>query len=122
MFIDRFSILKTVVTNVNSLLLTEPFADTISFENLNLIDIAPSQVLNLYDTTVNTDSDLIAVGTSRLKPAILNTNIINGEIDTISIVDPGFGYKVVPPIEIKGDGVNATAIAENPIPTLKPKL
>jgi hypothetical protein len=112
MFVDRFSILKTVVTNVNSLLLTEPFADTISFKNLNLIDAAPSVVLNLYDTTVNTDSDLIAVGTSRLKPAILKTNIIDGEIDTIDIIDPGFGYKVVPPIEIEGDGVDATAIAE----------
>jgi hypothetical protein len=109
MFVDRLPILKTVVENVNTILRKEAFADTIDFSNLNLVDGIPNAVLNLYDSTVDTFIDLSAVGTVRTKQAILQANIVDGELDTVDIIDPGFGYRVVPSVEIEGDGTGAKA-------------
>lgn len=111
MFVDRISALKIAVTTVNDILATEPFADTIDFTNLNLVDAAPSFLLNEYDQAVNTEVDLITVGTVRTKRAELQVNIVDGEIDTIDIIDPGFGYKVVPTVVIEGTGSAAKAVA-----------
>ena len=90
MFVDRIPALKIAITSINDTLSKEPFADSISFENLNLVDPIPSSLLNLYDQTVDTDIDLITVGTVRTKRAILSANIVDGEIDTIDIIEPGF--------------------------------
>lgn len=111
MFVSRLPAVETAITNINSILLKEPFADLINFSNLNLVDNAPAAVLNLYDVLVNTDADLITVGTARVRPAILQANIIDGEIDTIDVVDSGFGYKVTPTVEFEGTGVGAKATA-----------
>ena len=110
MFVDRLTALKTVVTNINFILSKEAFTDSINFSNLNLVDIAPSEILNLYDVTVDTEIDLQTVGTVRTKQAILRANLVNGELDTVDIIDPGFGYRVVPPITFDGDGSGANAV------------
>ena len=109
MFIDRISILKTVVENINTILKSQAFTDIIDFKNLNLVDQEPSEILNLYDVTVDSNADLLAVGTVRVKPAVLRANIIDGELDTIDIIDPGFGYRVTPAVTIDGDGTGAKA-------------
>jgi hypothetical protein len=109
MFIDRLAALKLAITRINSILEKEPFIDTVNFNTLNLIDEAPDSVLNLYDVTVDNEIDLQAVGTVRIKQAVLRPNVVNGELDTIDIIDPGFGYRVVPPVVIEGDGVGAQA-------------
>lgn len=109
MFIDRIPALKILVENVNTILKKEAFADSIDFRNLNLVDEEPNAVLNLYDTTVDTLADLQTVGTVRVKQAVLQANIVNGELDTIDIIDPGFGYRVIPNVVIDGDGIGAAA-------------
>ena len=124
MFIDRILALRIVIEYVNAILKQEIFSDIIDFTNLNLVDITPSPELNLYDVEVDTEIDLQTVGTVRTKRAVLKGNLINGELDTIDIVDPGFGYKpknpIVgtvpqlyegPPVNILGDGKNAAAIS-----------
>lgn len=111
MFVDRATALKITVDNINTILKTKPFADLIDFENLNKVDPIPSELLNLYDITVDTYTDLTQVGTIRIKPAVLSANIVDGKLDTIEVVDPGFGYRVAPPVEITGDGTGATATA-----------
>ena len=109
MFVDRATALKIVIDSVNSILTTKPFADLINFENLNKVDTIPNSVLNLYDLSVDTITDLNLVGTIRIKPAVFNVNVVDGEVDTIDIVDAGFGYRTVPSIDIIGDGVGARA-------------
>ena len=122
MFVDRILALKIVIEYINNILQKETFAETIDFTNLNSVDTVPSSKLNLYDVAVDTDIDLQTVGTTNTHRAVLRGNIINGELDTIDIVDPGYGYKpkelfdqeqsgiyIGPPLEITGDGVNATA-------------
>jgi len=110
MFVDRARALRIVIDNINNILLTKPFADTISFENLNARDPIPGPALNQYDIEVENFIDLQQVGTVKIKQAVLSANFINGEIDTIDIIDPGFGYRTVPFIEIEGTGKGAKAI------------
>jgi len=110
MFIDRVPILKTLIENINVILNKEAFADIINFTNLNLVDTIPDEILNLYDFSVDSYIDLTTIGTTRIKQAVLSANIVNGELDTIDIIEPGFGYRVVPLIEIEGDGTDAAAV------------
>jgi len=109
MFVNRDKALKIAIDNINSVLITRPFADTIDFSNLNKFDPIPSEVLNQYDLAVDTYIDLEQVGTVKIRQAEFTANIINGEIDTIDISDAGFGYRTAPYIEIQGDGIGAKA-------------
>jgi hypothetical protein len=109
MFVDRGTALKIVIDRSNAILETRPFADLIDFENLNQIENIPNETLNLYDITVDTFAELSEIGIVRISPAILSANIVDGEIDTIDIIDPGFGYRTVPPVKIVGNGLGAKA-------------
>lgn len=109
MFVDRVTALKIAIDNVNSILRTRPFVDLIDFKNLDKSDPIPGEELNEYDVAVDVYEDLEQVGTVRVKQAVLEANIVNGRIDTIDIIDPGFGYRTVPYIEIEGTGTGAKA-------------
>jgi hypothetical protein len=110
-FQDRLPILKDTILSLNRILKTRPFVDQIDLSRFLSKEDAPSGLLNVYDEQIDQDIDLQNVGTVRVKQASLSANIIDGSIDTIDIINPGFGYKVPPPIEISGDGINAEAIA-----------
>lgn len=123
MFENRVLALRIVVEYVNSILAKEMFADTIDLTTLNSSDQQPVKELNLYDVAVDTVEDRDTVGTVRTKRAVLRGNIINGELDTIDIVDAGFGYKpeelfdqeltgvyLGPPVSVSGDGTGASAV------------
>ena len=97
MFVDRKGILKTLITNVNAIMHKEAFADSLNFATLNSVDEKPSTLLNLYDTTVDSYIELLEVGTSRIKACKLRANIIDNEVNSIDILDPGFGYKISSP-------------------------
>jgi len=109
MFVNNRKILQILIKNINSILKEQAFADTISYNNLNSVDPAPSDLLKLYDTKVAFYSDLETVGTIRVKKAQLSVNIIDSEINSITITDPGYGYKVAPNVEFEGDGIGAIA-------------
>ena len=112
MFIDRLLALKITIDKANADLDLEPFADIASFDKLNSVDPVPEESLNLYDIQLDTYDDLLVLGTNRLRQARIRVNVVEGEIDTIDILDSGFGYRITPPIELVGDGVNAEAEAE----------
>jgi len=109
MFVDRGTALKIAIDRSNDILLTRPFADLIDFKNLNRIEAIPNSTLNLYDLTVDSFVELSEVGIIRISPAVLSANIVDGEIDTIDIIDAGFGYRTTPPVKIVGDGLGAKA-------------
>jgi hypothetical protein len=109
LFVNRSTALKVVIDRANGILTQQPFADLIDFENLNKIEPVPNASLNLYDTAVDTYQDLLEVGIVRIRPAVLSANIVDGSIDTIDIVDAGFGYRTAPPVQIVGDGTGAKA-------------
>jgi hypothetical protein len=109
MFVNRSKALKIAINRVNNILTSQPFTESLDFRNLSKIDPVPAEELQLYDQAVDTFIDLETVGTARLRQAILRANIIEGQIDTIDIIDPGFGYKVAPPVDIQGTGKGAKA-------------
>lgn len=109
LFVDRIKALQIAIDRINAVLVTRPMSDLINFGNLSSLDPLPSAKLNQYDFEVDDYVDLLQVGTVRVKQAILSPNIINGKIDTIDIVDPGFGYRTAPFIEIEGTGKLASA-------------
>lgn len=112
MFRDRASALKIAIDTVNRILYSQPFADLIDFENFNKFDPIPDARRNFYDVEAETLVDLNEVGTVRVRRAQLQANIIDGEIDTVDIIDPGFGYRVPPTVEIVGTGIGAKIIVE----------
>jgi hypothetical protein len=107
MFKNRNAALKIVINKINNILQQRPFVDTIDFSLLNSIDPEPAPEFNLYDAVVDLDTDLETVGTVRIRPAVLSANIIDGEIDTVDIIDSGFGYRVSPPLVLTGSGFDA---------------
>jgi hypothetical protein len=109
MFVDRKKILKIVIDNVNTILFSKPFTDVLDFNTLNSVDPIPSVELNEYDVAVDQYIDLLEIGTARVRPAILTPVIVNGRLESIEIVNTGFGYRNAPPLEIQGDGTGATA-------------
>ena len=109
MFIDRRRILKITIDKINTFLKKEPFLDIVPFNTLNDFEAAPSEVLNLYDQTVDNQVDLITIGTARVRQTVLSVNIIDNQVDNIVIVNSGFGYKKAPPVVIEGNGTGATA-------------
>lgn len=110
MFVDKSAALEGAINFINQILITRPFTDLINFTRLDSVDPVPSGALNEFDVSVDTLTDLEQVGTVRIKKAQFSVNIINGEIDTIDIIDPGFGYRNAPFIEIEGTGTGAKAV------------
>jgi len=110
-FVNRATALKIVIDRINTILTTKPFGDLIDFEYLNKIDPLPNASLNLYDVSIDTYVELSEVGIVRVKPATLSANVVDGIIDTIDVIDAGFGYRTVPPVVITGDGIGAKAEA-----------
>jgi hypothetical protein len=111
-FIDRAKALKIAIDRINGILLERPFTDLANKDYFYSSDPIPNSVLNLYDIGVDTLIDLSQVGTVRLRKAILSVNIVDGRIDTVDIIDTGFGYRTPPPVKITGDGVNAEISVE----------
>ena len=110
MFKDKALALEGAVNSINTILATRPFVDEADFGRFNSVDPLPNEALNEYDVAVDTLIDLDQVGTTRIKKAQFSVNIIDGQIDTIDIVDPGFGYRNAPYITIEGTGSGAKAI------------
>ena len=110
-FVNRNKAVEQTITFINDSLTKLPLADEISYEYLNLIDEKPSFVKNLYDVVIDTEAELRLQTTANIKQASLSVNIINGHINTIEILDAGFGYKRPPQITITGDGEGALAEA-----------
>jgi len=109
MFVDKAVALEGAIEYINNILITRPFTDLVDFVRLGSVDGLPNEELNEYDVAIDTLIDLSQVGTTRIRKAEFSVNIINGEVDTIDIINPGFGYRNVPYIEIEGTGSGAKA-------------
>lgn len=110
-FVNRNKAVEQTVDFINDALASLPLADEIDYRYLNLIDEEPNIVRNLYDVAIDTEEELRFQTTSTIKNAVLKANVINGHVNSIEIVDPGFGLKRAPLITIKGEGEGATAVA-----------
>jgi len=107
MFINRNKAVNLVIDYINSVLKKKPFAEIIDYRNLNLKDEMPSTFSKLYDQTLVSEKELRFIATSKIKTARLKANIVNGHINTVDVLDGGYGYKSPPDIKIVGSGTGA---------------
>ena len=107
MFVDKNQAFEQVITSVNRILLTVPIIDLYDISPLYNADQYPIENENLYDEQIETHYDLSLVSTYNLRQAKITPIIVNGRIHSITINDPGFGYKVPPTITVNGTGTNA---------------
>jgi len=107
MFVNKTTALKIFVDDINSVLKQKPFTETLDFTNLNSIDEIPNEALKLYDVSVETYAELITINVARVRPALLRANLVDGQIESIDILDSGFGYRVAPPVSVVGTGSGA---------------
>ena len=106
-FINKAEALKQVIERTNSVLLKNLIVETRDITRLFENDEQPSEVSNLFDTTVDTQADLNFVGVARAIRAEITPVIEDGKIVRVVIANPGRGYRVAPTYEILGSGSGA---------------
>jgi hypothetical protein len=107
MFVNRNNAVNLTIEFINNILNKKPFAEIIDYGNLNLQDEEPALTKNLYDQVLETEKELRFIATSKIKTAKLKANIVNGHINTVDVIDGGYGYKIAPDIKIVGSGSGA---------------
>jgi len=110
MFVDRFEAMRNIFEYANTVLAKTLINGVRKFDNLNAMEEIPATNLGLYDTTVPDIATLNFTITKFFVQAVVevvpNTN---GGIDTVNILNAGYGYNPnnAPYIEITGDGTGA---------------
>lgn len=107
MFVNRNKAVEITLDFINNAMATLPLAEDISYDTLSSVDAKPSIVTKLYDLEIETEASLRLISTGSLRPAVLRANVINGHINTVDIVDSGYGYRKSPKITINGSGTGA---------------
>lgn len=103
MFKDRLEALRNVIEFANEILLSTPITGNYSFVNLNKQEPYPDDYSGEWDQIVEDNEGLLLINTQRLKQAKLSCTVYNGKIRSVSIDDPGFGYKIAPAVTILGN-------------------
>ena len=104
MFINRFEALKQLIEQVNRVLITNQVADT---KLLNSYEGEPSNITGIYDTVLDTDSELRFASVTVYKRPTVTPVIVDGKITSINVIDSGQGYLNAPYIEVSGSGTGA---------------
>ena len=108
MFVNRFEALKQFIEKSNQTLVSVQIVDKRDISDLNSFEELPGEITGLYDTVVDTDSEIrfANVGSFR-KPDIRIGSVVDGKIVSVVIVEKGSGYLIAPYISVTGAGVNA---------------
>jgi len=100
MFKDRFSALRNLIEFTNSVLIKERIVGTYSLQNLNQQESIPDVYSREYDQIVEDNEGLLLIDLRNFVRAELSCTVDNGKIISVSIENPGFGYKLAPSINI----------------------
>lgn len=107
MFKDRRKALRELVEFSNSVLKENQITGSYNFANLNAQEFPPDIYSKLYDEVVEDNEGLSIIEVNSLKQASLSCTVLNGKIRSVTIDNPGFGYKVAPYISISSGGSGA---------------
>ena len=103
-FVNRQEALKQFIERVNRVLADELAVDNLNITKLFENDPMPSELSGLYDTAIDTEEELRLVGTVRATQAVLEPVVVDGTVESVTIVNGGRGYRLPPKIEIEGTG------------------
>ena len=110
MFVDKKRALHNLVDYTNTVILTMRTRGFFNFSNLNSKKEIPNILLGEYDLLLETVDDRGLIVTANLKQAQLSCQVTNGKITSISIDDPGYGYKIAPTVLVLGISSNNAVI------------
>ena len=105
LFKNRLEALRNIVEFSNNILISNVVTGKYSFANLNAQEEIPIRESNKYDSIVEDNSELAGVDTTGFQQAIIECRVnANGEVSSIHVVNPGYGYGILNPIRnILGD-------------------
>jgi len=106
-FINKTEALKQFIERTNLVLKQNLIIDDKIITPLFANEVAPSAVLNLYDTTVDSVDDLAFVGIARAERAELTPVVNDGKITRVIIANAGRGYRTAPTVTVSGKGEDA---------------
>jgi hypothetical protein len=105
-FVDRLGAIRTLVEYSNSVLEKNLIVDNYDISPLDSKEPIPNIDMGTYDVLVEDLVERDALSPRYTKQAVLTCRIQYGKIIDISIIDPGFGYKVAPTVTVTGSGIN----------------
>jgi hypothetical protein len=110
LFVNRFEALRNIIEFTNDILRNQLITGTIDFTNLNAVEEIPN--VSTYDSIVEDIFTLELILTNTFATARI-TSVINndGQISSVVINNPGFGYLTPPTITITGSGSGAELVA-----------
>lgn len=112
MFVDRLAALRNLIGFANGILQNQILTGIHNFSNLNAQESIPPQSSNLYDLTLEDQSELDTLDISLISTAELTCTVYDGVIRSVSIINPGRGYKVPPTVKVDGKGSGAVITTE----------
>jgi len=107
MFVNREEALKQFIERVNVVCKANLLTDEYNISALSKKEPLPTLLSGEYDHKVSTYAEISLISTSKVTPAILTPVVQNGKITSVTITNPGRGYKVPPKVSLVGKGQNA---------------
>lgn len=100
LFKDRKAALRNAIEFTNSVLSTNQITGNFNFSNLEKQELPADEFSHEFDQTVEDNQGLELISTSKLIQAQLSCTVENGKIRSVTIVNPGLGYKISPNVVI----------------------
>ena len=92
MFVNKAEALKQVIERINLVLSGNLIVDEFDISGFSKKDPEPSAVSREYDQSVDTESLLRFIGTSKISQASLSLTVTDGRITGVNITNAGRGY------------------------------
>ena len=106
MFVNREEALKQYIERINVVCKDNLLIDEYDLSDLNQKEPVPTLISGEYDHKVSTFAEINLISTSKVTQAKLTPVVQNGKIKSVTIDDPGRGYKYPPKITFSGKGQN----------------
>jgi hypothetical protein len=100
LFKDRRQALRSLVEFSNEILLKNQITGNYSFTRFNAQEAPPDVYSNEWDQTVEDNEALLLVDTVKFATAELSCTVKDGKVRSVSIINPGYGYRNRPTIKL----------------------
>ena len=103
MFVNRYETLRTLLEYTNSVLKDLLVTGFIDFTTLNSKEAIPDVILGEYDKIYEDIEGRDSLVTTLFKRAVITCTVVNGKLQEVKVIDPGYGYINPPTVSILND-------------------
>ena len=107
MFSNRTAALRNIFDFTNTVLSKNSIVGQVSFDMLNSKEPIPDALLGEWDQVVEDVEGKNIIVVTKFVTAELECSVLNGKIVSVRILNPGYGYKIAPSVEILDNNVDA---------------